>query len=152
MANDMSVADALGTAFGYGLGQSYTNPEPGFGSYGNETGMGEGYKEGGSTSLKDSLQINKPRATPSHPKKSHVVKINDNGQERMLRFGQQGAKTNKNAKQRQAFKDRHAKNIARGKTSPAYWANKVKWKAAEGGLAEYDPAKIAALKESMMNG
>jgi len=152
MVNDESVTDALGNAFGYGVGQSYTNPEPGFGSYSNETGMGEGYKEGGSTSLKDSLQINKPRATPSHPKKSHVVKINDNGQERMLRFGQQGAKTNKNAKQRQAFKDRHAKNIARGKTSPAYWANKVKWKAAEGGLAEYDPAKIAALKESMMNG
>jgi len=122
------------------------------GVFGDYDPLNVGFKEGGSTSLKDSLQINKPRATPSHPKKSHVVKINDNGQERMIRFGQQGAKTNRNAKQRKAFKDRHAKNIARGKTSPAYWANKVKWKAAEGGLVKYDPAKIAALKESMMDG
>ena len=122
------------------------------GVFGDYDPLNVGFKEGGSTSLKESLQINKPRATPSHPKKSHVVKINDNGKERMIRFGQQGAKTNRNAKQRKAFKDRHAKNIARGKTSPAYWANKVKWKAAEGGLVEYDPAKIAALKESMMDG
>jgi len=152
MYDDMSFTEALDDAMGFTDGNTYT-PPVGFGDESNETGtVGPGFKEGGSTSLKESLQINKPRATPSHPKKSHVVKINDNGQERMIRFGQQGAKTNRNAKQRKAFKDRHAKNIARGKTSPAYWANKVKWKAAEGGLVKYDPAKIAALKESMMDG
>ena len=153
MYDGMSFPEALDDAMGFSGGNKYTNPPVGFGDESNETGtVGPGFKEGGSTSLKESLQINKPRATPSHPKKSHVVKINDNGQERMIRFGQQGAKTNRNAKQRKAFKDRHAKNIARGQTSPAYWANKVKWKAAEGGLVEYDPAKIAALKESMMDG
>ena len=45
----------------------------------------------------------------------------------MIRFGEQGAETNKNEKQRKAFKDRHKKNIAKGETSAAYWANKVKW-------------------------
>jgi hypothetical protein len=46
---------------------------------------------------------------------------------RLIRFGEQGARTNQNAKQRKAFKSRHAKNIARGKLSAAWWANKVKW-------------------------
>ena len=91
-------------------------------------------------SLKDSLQLNKPRRTPNHPTKSHVVKINDNGTESLIRFGQQGVSTagkpkkgesKKQKARRKSFKARHAKNIAKGKTSAAYWANKVKWN--EGG-------------------
>ena len=91
-------------------------------------------------SLKDSLQLNKPRRTPNHPTKSHVVKINDNGTERLIRFGQQGVSTagkpkkgesEKQKKRRKSFKARHAENIAKGPTSAAYWANKVKWN--EGG-------------------
>jgi hypothetical protein len=46
---------------------------------------------------------------------------------KLIRFGEQGAKTNQNAKQRASFKARHAKNIAKGKSSAAYWADKVKW-------------------------
>tara|TARA_R100000655_G_scaffold97222_1_gene140068 strand:+ start:294 stop:560 length:267 start_codon:yes stop_codon:yes gene_type:complete len=67
----------------------------------------------------------KPVRTPNHPKKSHKVVYKG----KLIRFGEQGAKTNRSAKQRKAFKSRHRKNIARGPTSPAYWANKVKWKA-----------------------
>lgn len=71
---------------------------------------------------------NKPKRTPNHPTKSHVVvaKIGDNI--KTIRFGEQGAKTNQNAKQRKAFKSRHARNIAKGKMSAAFWADKVKWK------------------------
>ena len=75
----------------------------------------------------DNLKINKPIAQKSG-KKSHVVKIKENGKERVIRFGEAGAKTNQSAKQRKAFRSRHAKNIAKGKTSAAYWANRVKWK------------------------
>jgi hypothetical protein len=70
---------------------------------------------------------NKPKRTPSHPTKSHVVVAKEGDKVKLIRFGEQGAKTNQNAKQRKAFKDRHAKNIARGKMSAAWWANKVKW-------------------------
>ena len=91
-------------------------------------------------SLKDSLKLNTPRRTPDHKTKSHVVKINDNGTERMIRFGQQGvttagkpkageSQTQKN--RRSSFKARHKKNIDKGPTSAAYWANKEKWN--EGG-------------------
>lgn len=75
----------------------------------------------------DHLKINKPVAQRSGTK-SHVVKIKENGKERIIRFGEYGAKTNQSAKQRKAFRDRHAKNIAKGPTSAAYWANRVKWK------------------------
>ena len=70
---------------------------------------------------------NKPKRTPSHPKKSHVVvaKVGDKG--KTIRFGQQGVKTNQTAGQRDAFKSRHAKNIAKGKMSAAWWADRVKW-------------------------
>lgn len=102
-----------------------------------------GFSKGGQ-SLKDSLEIDKPRRTPDHPSSSHVVKTMVDGKEKMIRFGEQGAKTNQNPKQRKAFKDRHAKNIAKGKSSAAYWADKVKWKAAEGGHV-YDPDKIKQL-------
>lgn len=71
--------------------------------------------------------IDKPKRTPNHPTKSHVVVTLVNGRPKTIRFGEQGAKTNQNAKQRKAFKDRHARNIAKGKKSAAYWADKVKW-------------------------
>jgi len=70
-----------------------------------------------------------PKRTPSNPKKSHAVLIGSKDKPKMIRFGERGAKTNKNAKQRKAFKDRHRKNINKGETSAAYWANKTKWKA-----------------------
>ena len=91
-------------------------------------------------SLKDDLELNKPRRTPGHATSSHVVKTNVDGKPKMIRFGEQGANTagapspndsEKTKAKRKAFKDRHAKNIARGPASAAYWANKEKW--AEGG-------------------
>jgi len=76
----------------------------------------------------DDLKIDQPKRTPGHPTKSHVVKVNVAGKQKIIRFGEQGAKTNQSAKQRKAFRDRHRRNIAKGKSSAAYWANKVKWK------------------------
>lgn len=74
--------------------------------------------------------LNQPKRTPSHPSKSHVVVTKVDGKVKTIRFGEQGAETNRSAKQRKAFRDRHAKNIAKGKSSAAYWANKVKWRGA----------------------
>ena len=71
--------------------------------------------------------FNKPKRTPSHPKKSHIVVAKEGDQVKTIRFGQQGVKTNQTAGQRKAFKSRHGKNIAKGKMSAAYWADKVKW-------------------------
>lgn len=80
--------------------------------------------------------VNKPKATPSHPKKSHMVLAKVGDKVRLIRFGEKGAKTagkpkaGESAKmkaKRRSFKARHAKNIAKGKLSAAYWANKVKW-------------------------
>lgn len=85
---------------------------------------------------KDSLKCNQPKRTPSHPKKSHVVKACEGGKEKIIRFGEQGAKTAGKPKKgeseemkrkRKSFKARHGKNIAKGKSSAAYWADKVKW-------------------------
>lgn len=71
---------------------------------------------------------NKPKRTPNHPKKSHVVVAKEGGQTKLIRFGQQGVSGDKKPTARQkSFKARHAKNIAKGKMSAAYWANKVKW-------------------------
>ena len=70
---------------------------------------------------------NKPKRTPSHQTKSHVVLAKEGDKTKLIRFGQQGVKTNQTAGQREAFKSRHAKNIAKGKMSAAWWANKVKW-------------------------
>ena len=70
---------------------------------------------------------NKPKRTPGHPKKSHVVVAKVGDKVKTIRFGQQGVKTNQTVGQRKAFKSRHAKNIAKGKMSAAYWADKVKW-------------------------
>ena len=72
----------------------------------------KGFSTGGQ-SLKDNLKIDAPQRTPSHPSSSHVVKTRVDGKDKMIRFGEQGAKTNQNPKQRKAFKDRHAKNCWR---------------------------------------
>lgn len=71
--------------------------------------------------------FNKPKRTPNHPTKSHVVVAKEGDQVKLIRFGQQGVKTNQTVGQREAFESRHAKNIAKGKMSAAYWADKVKW-------------------------
>ena len=65
---------------------------------------------------------NKPKRTPNHPTKSHIVVAKVGDQIKTIRFGQQGVKTNQTAGQRKAFESRHAKNIARGKLSAAWWA------------------------------
>ena len=70
---------------------------------------------------------NKPKRTPSHPTKSHIVVAKEGDKIKTIRFGQQGVKTNQTVGQREAFKSRHAKNIAKGKMSAAYWADKEKW-------------------------
>jgi hypothetical protein len=70
---------------------------------------------------------NKPKRTPGHPTKSHIVVAKEGDKVKTLRFGQQGVKTNQTAGQREAFKSRHAKNISKGKMSAAYWSDRVKW-------------------------
>jgi hypothetical protein len=71
---------------------------------------------------------NKPKATPSHPTKSHVVLAKEGTVVKLIRFGQQGVKGSPDGSARnEAFKARHAKNIDKGKMSAAYWADKVKW-------------------------
>ena len=79
---------------------------------------------------------NKPKRTPNHPKKPHVVVAREGGKTKLIRFGQQGVKTAGKPKKgeaarqkarRKSFKARHGKNIKKGKMSAAYWANKVKW-------------------------
>ena len=77
---------------------------------------------------KSKMACNKPHATPDHPKKSHIVKACYDGEEKIIRFGQKGVKGSPEGSPRnEAFKARHAKNIAKGKSSAAYWANKTKW-------------------------
>jgi hypothetical protein len=83
---------------------------------------------------KKKMACNKPKRTPSHPKKSHVVKACKDGKEKIIRFGQQGVKgagkspsTAKEKARKKSFKARHAKNIKKGNMSAAYWADKVKW-------------------------
>lgn len=72
--------------------------------------------------------VNKPKRTPKHKTKSHVVVASEGGKQKTIRFGQQGVTGDKQPTKRQAsFKARHKKNIDRGKMSAAYWANKVKW-------------------------
>lgn len=72
--------------------------------------------------------VNKPKRTPSHPTKSHVVVAKEGDKVKTIRFGQQGVKGSPDGtKRNEAFKARHAKNIAKGKMSAAYWADKEKW-------------------------
>lgn len=77
---------------------------------------------------------NKPKRTPGHPKKSHAVLAKTGDTVKLIRFGQQGVKgagsnpkTAKEKARRKSFKARHAKNIAKGKMSAAFWASKTKW-------------------------
>ena len=71
---------------------------------------------------------NKPKRTPSHPTKSHVVVAQEGDKVKTIRFGQQGVKGSpKGTARNRAFRARHAKNIARGVMSPAHWAAKIKW-------------------------
>jgi len=72
--------------------------------------------------------VNKPKRTPDHPTKSHAVLAKVGDKEKLIRFGQQGVSGDKtNTARAKSFKARHADNIAKGKMSAAYWANKVKW-------------------------
>ena len=80
--------------------------------------------------------FNMPKRTPNHPTKSHVVMAKEGNQIKLIRFGEQGASTagkpkagesDRMKKKRKSFKSRHAKNIAKGKMSAAYWADKTKW-------------------------
>ena len=79
---------------------------------------------------------NKPKRTPKHPKKSHIVLAKEGDTIKLIRYGEQGAETagkpkkgesDRMKKKRASFKARHAKNIAKGKLSAAYWANRSKW-------------------------
>jgi hypothetical protein len=78
---------------------------------------------------------NKPKRTPNHPKKSHAVLAKEGNKIKLIRFGQQGVsgspkkkgESKSYANRRKSFKARHARNIAKGKMSAAYWADKVKW-------------------------
>ncbi len=79
--------------------------------------------------------FNKPKRTPSHPTKSHIVYAKSGDQKKIIRFGQQGVsgspkkegESESYRKRRESFRARHAKNIAKGKMSAAYWANRSKW-------------------------
>jgi hypothetical protein len=79
--------------------------------------------------------FNKPKRTPSHPTKSHVVVAKEGDKTKTIRFGQQGVsgspkrkgESPADRKRRESFKARHAKNIAKGKMSAAFWSSKVKW-------------------------
>ena len=71
---------------------------------------------------------NKPKRTPNHPKKSHAVLAKQGDKVKLIRFGQQGVSGSPEGSARnKSFKARHAKNIAKGKMSAAYWANRTKW-------------------------
>ena len=80
--------------------------------------------------------VNKPKRTPGHKTKSHVVMAKSGSRYKLIRFGQQGAKTagkprkgesERMKAKRRSFKARHAKNIAKGRMSAAFWADRVKW-------------------------
>ena len=72
--------------------------------------------------------VNKPKRTPDHPTKSHIVVAKEGDKVKTIRFGQQGVKGSPDgSKRNESFKARHAKNIDKGKMSAAYWADKVKW-------------------------
>lgn len=79
--------------------------------------------------------VNKPKRTPNHPTKSHVVVAKSGDEVKTIRFGQQGVsgspkkegESKAYAARRKSFKARHAKNIAKGKMSAAYWADRAKW-------------------------
>lgn len=80
--------------------------------------------------------VNKPKRTPKHPKKSHIVLAKEGDKVKLIRYGEQGAKTagapkagesERMKRKRASFKARHRRNIAKGKMSAAFWADKTKW-------------------------
>jgi hypothetical protein len=72
--------------------------------------------------------VNKPKRTPKHGTKSHVVLAQEGHKIKLIRFGQQGVSGDKgNTARSRSFKARHKKNIKKGKMSAAFWANKTKW-------------------------
>jgi hypothetical protein len=79
--------------------------------------------------------VNKPKRTPNHPTKSHVVMASENGKSKVVRFGQQGVsgspkregESKADKARRESFKARHADNIAKGKMSAAWWSSVTKW-------------------------
>ena len=96
--------------------------------------MAEGGKADGRLKRAGVSGYNKPKRTPNHPTKSHIVVAKSGDKVKTIRFGQQGVsgagknpKTAKDKARKKSFKARHAKNIAKGVLSAAYWANKVKW-------------------------
>ena len=104
--------------------------------------MREDYKKGGKSKRDPRLAragvsgFNKPKSTPTHPTKSHIVVAKEGDKIKTIRFGQQGASTagkpkkgesDRMKKKRASFKARHRANIKKGKMSAAYWANRVKW-------------------------
>ena len=100
--------------------------------------MREDYKKGGKSKRDPRLAragvsgYNKPKRTPKHPTKSHVVVAKEGDRIKTIRFGAQGYKHNYSKEGRKRFKTRHASNIARGKMSAAYWADKVLWAGPKG--------------------
>ena len=97
-----------------------------------------------SVDIKDKLKryglsgLNKPKRTPSHPTKKGIVAVRDNGNVKIIRFGDQKMGHNYSDEARKSFKSRHGKNIAKGKTSAAYWADKLFW-AGPGGSKKSPP-------------
>lgn len=109
-----------------------------FGSFPEDL-LEEFYRDYGEKLDKTKMECNKPKATPDHPTKSHVVKACYPGAPKggkIIHFGQQGVKGSPKKEgesdeyrgRREMFKARHAKNIAKGKSSAAYWANLEKWR------------------------
>jgi len=82
--------------------------------------------------------LNQPKKTPSHPSKKGVVAVRDEGKVKIIRFGDQSMGHNYSEEARKNFKARHGKNIKKGKTSAAYWADKVFW-AGKGGSKKSPP-------------
>lgn len=82
---------------------------------------------------------NKPKMTPNHPKKKAAVLVKKGGKTKLIRFGQKGYGHNYSEGARKSFKARHGANIKKGKTSAAYWADKVFWK--KGGKSKQPPKK-----------
>jgi len=105
---------------------------------------------------------NKPKRTPDHPKKSHAVLAKEGTTIKLIRFGEQGAKTagkpktgesDRMKKKRASFKARHGKNIKKGKLSAAYWADKVKWyKGGRAGQWSARKAQIAVARYKKSGG
>jgi hypothetical protein len=103
----------------------------------HEENLGEAEKKKDSRLEKAGVEgYNKPKRTPNHPTKSHIVVAKEGDKIKTIRFGEQGAETagdpkkgesERMKKKRKSFKARHGKNIAKGKMSAAYWADKVKW-------------------------